>query len=452
MHAITLLPALVLVAAVSLPAQYRKEPPVFDPNDSEGILVSPNPQIRTAWKRKVHWKISNNESRGAFGRIPPQTAAERQQMTANLNLLAALFKATPNGSNGIGFWVNESRTLDYFNPFALPANTPVAPFPLEYSTGLFPFYHEDIFDNGKWRLSVNGETQSVYYYFNQLPEKLDQPVIASEIRGGDLTPIEFYLRPQITGRVAGLPLYDGSLLAVLRADRDPWSPAPLGRVLKAALPSYEKDRKSAEERLANLKKKNEEVQAPAWEQQMRDRFEKTNGSLRTSRPSNYQARLRSLEHEITYTRERAAEEANPQRGNAKGAWYWNPVDACDLAIRRLGSLPAEEAAKPACYLEAKNAQERDGRYAIAGSILTAGVSSDCRDIVLTNWSYFDLKLPRTTPQILTVKFFGRCAKLDGEKLVSEPQTRFDHPPQGCVQHAQMWRELDWSKFAALVQP
>jgi len=127
------------------------------------------------------------------------------------------------------------------------------------------------------------------------------------------------------------------------------------------------------------------------------------------------------------------------------------VGAFEEVTRRLDSLSAEEALKPACYLEVKDAQQRDGRYTLAGSILPAGASPDCREIVFTNWDYFDLKLPRTTPQILTVKSFGRCAKLDGEKLVSEPVTRYDHPPQGCVRHARMWRELDWTKFAALVQ-
>ena len=184
---------------------------------------------------------------------------------------------------------------------------------------------------------------------------------------------------------------------------------------------------------------------------MRERFEKTNGSLRTTRPSNYQVRLDSMEHEIRYNRERAAAEANPARV-AKGAWYWNPVDALDDASRRLASLTPQDAAKPACFLPAPSAQQKDGRYAISGAILPAGSAPGCREIVMTNWDYYDLNLPRTAPQILAVVDFGRCAKLDGERLVSAPVTRFDTPPQGCVQHAQMWRELDWKKFAALVQP
>ena len=445
---------IVLIAAAgSVLAQSRKAPPTFDPGDTEGLVMSPNPRIRTAWKRKVYWTVSWNESRGNFrGRIAPQTPAERQAMTAKLEALVGIFKASPTGSAGEGFWVKDARTLDYFNPFALPAHIALARFPLEFTTGLFPQYHEDVQDStGKWKPSP-GETESVYYYFNRLPETVGQPVIAAEAaRGADFEPVTFYLRPRVTARLAGYPVYEQKILAVTRSGRDPWVPAPLGRVLKAALPSYEKDRRAAEDRLANYKKRNEEVQSAAWEQQMRERFEKNNGALRTTRPSNYEARLRSLEHEIAYSRQKAAAEASPPR-EASGAWYWNPVDAFEEASKRLAALSPAEASRPACFQEAKSTQLKEGRYALAGAILAVGSTQDCREIVATNWDYYDLTLPRAAPQILTVVDFGRCAKVEGERIISAPVTRFDTPPQGCVQHAQMWREVDWSKIAALVHP
>jgi hypothetical protein len=211
---------------------------------------------------------------------------------------------------------------------------------------------------------------------------------------------------------------------------------------------YRKDRETAEARLADLRKKNEEIQAPAYEQKMRETFEKNNGSLRTARPSNYQARLRSMEHELAYNRERASREANPQR-NAAGSWYWDPVDAYAEAAKRLSELTPAEAAKPACFAEANGAQ---GRYAISGAILAAGSAPGCCAIVQTNWDYFDWNLPRTAPQLIVIRDWSRCVTVDGERLVSRPVDRWDAPPQGCVRHAQMWRELDWAKFAALVQP
>ena len=102
-----------------------------------------------------------------------------------------------------------------------------------------------------------------------------------------------------------------------RDGRDPWAPVPLGRVLKAAMTAFEADRKGAETRLAGYKAKLGEVMAPEWEAQKRETFEKTNGELRTSRPSNYGARLRSLENEIAVLRQQAQADANPQK-DAKG--------------------------------------------------------------------------------------------------------------------------------------
>lgn len=242
---------LLLTVCLPLAAQPRKGPPVFEPNDPEGLQVSPNPKIRHAWKRKVFWKTSIGGAFAPVSPIPAFTAAERQRMAANLDALVALFQATPTGSQGEGFWVNDSRTYGYADPYLLPANAPFARLPLVYSSGLFPFYHEDVQgQNGQWRLSVSGETESVYFYCNRHPEAVGQPVMVTEPRGPNLRPVEFYLRPRETGRIRGLPVYEEMILAVARAGRELWAPAPLGRVLQAALPLYEQDRKSAAQRMA----------------------------------------------------------------------------------------------------------------------------------------------------------------------------------------------------------
>ena len=436
---------------LSLLAQAPK-PPQFDPNNPDGLVVSPNPKVRYAFKRKVFWKVGVGGTPTPLGKIPPYTAAERQQASAQLDALAAIFKATPMGGSGEGYWVNDSRTFGYGEIYDLPGNAAFPRFPLNYSAAYFPFYHEDVMgNNGQWRLSVNGETESIQYRFNRHPEAVGQQVIAAESRGRELREVQFYLRPRVTGRIGGLPVYEGDVLVVARAGRELWAPAPLGRVLKAALPKYEQDRKSAEDRLAGYKKGNDEVQSAAWEQDFRERFEKANGALRTTRPSNYETRRNSMEREIRYTREKAAAEASPAR-DEKGAWYWNPVDAHQDAERRLAALTPAQAAQPACFAAAASSPKKDGRYQMSGDILAAGASPDCREIVMTNWDYFDVTLPRATPQLLTIVSFGRCAKLEGERIVSASWAGFSAPPHGCFRHAQMWRELDWSRFAALVRP
>ncbi|MCL4849550.1 MAG: hypothetical protein KJ066_23605 [Acidobacteria bacterium] len=438
----------VLVAAGVAAGQRPTKPPTFADGDTEGLVSSPNPDIRHAWKRKVFWKVSPQDSGTPTGGVPRFTAAERTSLGATLDALTGVFKATPAGASGEGFWVLESRTFGYSIPFNMPAAIPPARAPLVYSSGFFPMYHEDIRNSGTWRLSVNVETESVFFYFNVLPESLAGSPLLSEPRPGDRAPAAFYLRPRVTATWRGLPIYEGRALVVSRQGRDPWAALPYGRALKAALGPLEKDRTSAETRLAGLRKTRDEVNAPAWEQGMRDQFEKHYGSLKTTRPDGYAARLRSLEHEIRVRRQQAEADANPPRGPA-GSWYWNPVDAHDDAQRRLAALGPGEADEPACFIELTG-PEREGRYTLGGSIVPERSAPGCRQLVRTNWEYFDVSLPRTAPQILYVSEFGRCATVEGDQLVSRPIDRWDAPPQGCVQHAQMWRDADWSALAALV--
>jgi hypothetical protein len=441
---------LVFVSLHILSAQRPTRPPTFAPDDTEGLVVSPNPRIRHAWKRKVFWTVSVQPGRGTFRLIPPQTPAERTRMTATLDAIAAVFKATPTGSGGEGFWIKDSRTLDYFDPFVLPEKTPLGKYPLTFGAGYYPFRHEDIDTNGKWRTSVAGETEAAYFEFNRLPEAQSATVITNEVCPGDRPAEPFYLRPLVTATWQGIPVYENTFALVVRAGRDPWAPVPLARALKAALGAYEKDRKTAEDRLAGDKKTLDEVMAPAWEQQKREAFEKQNGELRTSRPSNYAARLRGLEHELSVTRQDAQANATPQR-DAKGRWYWDPVDAHDAAVRALAGLSPEAGNEPACFVELTAAERSNGRYTMPGTIIPESRAPGCRQIVRTNWDYFDLTLPRTAPQILYIRDFGRCVTVVGDQLTSRPVDRWDSPPQGCVQHARMWREADWAAIVALVR-
>lgn len=449
--------AAVVVAALlscqtSTGAQPRRTaPPTFEPGDVEGLVVSPNPRIRHAWKRKVFWKASVPPPRLASRGVPAHSAAERAAMTATLDALAALLKATPTGGDGEGFWVLDSRTFDYVDPSTLPDRTPPGKAALPFGSGYYPFRHEDIETNGTWKLSVNGETESAYFEFNRLPEDRETTRVVSEPRSGGRPDELFYLRPRVTAMWQGLPVYEQAYLLVTRPGRDPWTPVPLATALKAAMAAMETDRKTAEDRLDGYRKKLAEVMAPEWEAQKREQFEKQNGELRTSRPANYAARQRSLEIEITTARQQAQRDASPQR-DPQGLWYWSAIDAQAEATKRLAELVPAEAEAPACYIELSADQRGHGRYALPGTIVAEASAPGCRQIVRTNREYFDLALPRTTPQILYVSDFGRCVRVNGHELTSRPIDRWDSPPQGCVQHARMWREVDWSKIAALVAP
>lgn len=392
-------PALLLLTAVPLLAQ-----PVIDDTNPEGIVLAPNGKIRHVWNRKGIWRT---------GPAHP-----------TLNALSALFQATPTGAALNGFWVKESRTISATG----------------FSIGIFPFYLEEILVYGKWTPQFAGETESVYFDFNRLPGRLAQPVLAKE------TNAEFYPRPKVTGQFNGFNVYDNEALLITRANRDPWAPVPLARALKAAMAGYEKDRATAESRLANHKRQNDETHAPAYEQKLRDNFEKNYGNLRASNPTRFQSRLDSLERELRYNRDLAAKHANPQR-DKEGNWYWNPIDAHAKAAARLAALSPAEAASSACFLPAS---DKDGRYLVQGDFFPDTGTPQCQPLVTDNQAYFDK--PRSLPQLLWVNSFGRCAKLDNGRLLPRNQARPHLPPQGCPIHLRFWAELDWNRIGALLVP
>lgn len=437
-----LLAALAIAVALFGQAKY----PPYDPNDPEGLVPFPNGTGRYAWKRKGIWKTGPLRSYGFKLKTAPLTAAELKSITETFNVLTDVQKATPEGSSLIGYFMEESRGYTYPDQFVLPGNKTLASMPFEFANGYFPFHLWDLLDHGKYVPQFNGETESIYYHFNRLPGKGKNAVIAKEPIP-DRLGVEFYVRPKVIGKIAGFPVYESGDLVMARAGRDPWAPAPYGRVLKSSMTELEKDRIGAEQHLANLKKQNEETQAPAYEEKMRAQFEKNYGNLKATRPDRYQTRLTSLENELKYNRALAAKKANPQSDN-DGAWYWNPVNAHAEAARLLVSATAADGNKPACFLPSA---VKDGRYAIQGSILTVEAGGpECQPLVMDNFDYFDPKLSRVTPQILTVVSVGRCGSfVNGQFTQGQKHTRIS-PPQGCFRHVPIWQTMDWNRVAALL--
>lgn len=430
--------------------------PVFGADNPEGLeltsgMVGGQHTIRRAWKRRVEWKVSPPSTGPSLDMrklAPPLSAADRAEMGRTLDALISLLRATPTGTSGIGFWVDAVHRYDTFDGQTLPKGN-WAKHPLTFSTSLSPYFAEDVRDaKGGWTRNVRGETDAPHYVFNLLPGRLSHGVLAFDDT--------LYLRPRVLDQFQGFPVYDeelnrGSVLVITRGGRDPWTTVPLSRVMPVVLPLYEKDKVAAEERLANAKKKLAECQTPAWEQSRRDAFEKTYGSLRTSKPSSYQTRLASLENELKVLRDEAQKAANPEH-DAKGAWYWNPIDAWTKATAQAKTM---DGSKPACFVFASEkdsgaGRPSEGRYAMKGEVVVAGSVPDCREIVETNHGYWDLSLPRTAPQLLVIHNFLACANLQKGAIVIPPTTDFRWPEDGCRQVRRMWSEVDWSKVTGLL--
>ncbi len=395
-----------IFAVVAMSAQV----PQFDASNPEGLVETPGGRVRYVWLRKGHWSETPVNA-------PPA-------ILATFTTLTNIMKATPTGGNPVGWWMNASRN---YEPRTGAANI-----------GYFPFYIEDVLSNGKWTQATAGETESVYFWFNELPSPLDRPIITRE---GET---ELYLRPRHTSTFRGLPIYEEQELIV--AHKDPWTTVTVARALKSALKEFEKDRANAEKYLAGKRKTNDEVQSPAYEAQMKAQLDKVYGPLRTTNPRKWETAQANLPKNLAHDRDKTAREANPQRGDKDGAWYWDSIDAYAEAAAQLASLTADDGAKPACF---EPDTQRRYRYAIKGAI-KAAPAANCDEIVTTNSKFFDPAKPRTTPQILRVRFFGRCAKVvNGEIVTQYKHTRQSHP-QGCAIHRPIWNEMDWSKVAALV--
>lgn len=434
-------------------ANHHRGKPPFDPNDPEGLVTNPGGLSRYAWKRAGTWTVGalTSPSSNNFPKVVPNASpAEHAQMKATLDGLTPILRATTEGAHPIGYFMKESRTFFYRDPYSVPQGILAGSVPLGFATAFFPFYIADTLINGKFVQDKAGETESISFRFNQLPSLVKQPIIVKEQPRDTGGEVLFYQRPKTTGTLGGFPVLDGDVLLITRAGRDPWTPALYGRVLKLAVAALEKDRLVAENRLDGYKKTNTETQAPAYEQKMRDSLEKNYGNLKTSAPHRWATRLASMERELAYNRDLAARRANPQH-DKDGNWYWNPIEAHAEAAGRLAALTPADAAKPACYLAAS---DPDGRYDLKGTIHISSATTDpkCEPVVTDNYSYFDPKLPRSAPQILTVGI-GRCGEVLNGKFVAyvDPRVRM-WPPQGCMRHAPIWQEMDWSKVAALLVP
>lgn len=437
--------SLAITAVLTISLLFAQAPGSID---AEGNKYWANGTGRYPLKRKGVWKVSALTNPGGnFSGVPGATAAEMQAMTGTLDRLSAVFKATPEASVLQGYWMHESRTLNYAARVTQPPSVPVARIPFSFGTRFFPFVLEDVLKNGQYVPQFGGETQSVEFIFNRLPGDLGRETILEEKFPNEHVQ-NIYQQPRVTGTYLGFPVLEGQDLMIARPGRSPWAPVSYARALKLAMAKFEQDKKNAEEQLVRLKQKLAETMSPAYEQQARDHLEKYSGQFRTTDPRKWQGRVEGMQQTLKYDREKAARDANPQR-DKDGQWYWNPIDAHAQAARQLAALtPADESA-PACY-QPVTGEQATWRTSMRGNIAKLGGNPACEALVTDNFSYFDMKLPRTEPQIMLVRSLGRCVSVKDGQLIWNERPRPNEPSHGCKRHPSYWEQMDWTMVAELV--
>ncbi|QOY90322.1 hypothetical protein [Paludibaculum fermentans] len=364
------------------------------------------------------------------------TAAEAQQITANLKAIQAVLMATPIGTNPVGF---------YYLPAPMWTSTR-GNRPILQGLGIYPLTFVEFLRNGVWTLDMHGETASMEYSLNLLSdiERVSSKVFDETGPDGVQHPI--YTAPPKAGSLGGFPIY-GDTLFIARPGREFFVPISVQRALKAAMVVYATNRDAAERELVERKKRNLEFksgEADDYEQKELAKFEKQWGYLRSSDVKDYEEHKRQWMAPVLRQRqEHEAAAAPPVRGNRDSEWYFNAIDGYANAQKRLASLSAEEASAPACY------QPLDLRlpYAMRGEVHRSTGDPACLPLVVTNPNYYDRTLPRTAPQLMTVTSITRCVKPSGDTFVA-PSGPIS--AGGCAVHARMWQQVNWQGLADIL--
>jgi len=361
------------------------------------------------------------------------TAAERQQIDANLNAIQAVLMATPTGTNPVGFyffpapmWMSHGRTQ-----------------PILQGLGVYPLAFVEFRKQGVWTLDMHGETSGVEYSLNNLSEiERVSSKVFEETRPNGAQHLIYTLLTEVHS-LGGFPVY-GDTLFITRPGRELFVPVSVEHALKAAMPVYAKNRDSAEHEVADRKHRSHDFNGDEYEQKELAGFEKQFGYLQATDLKDYEERKRQWM--VPVLRQRHEQEslaAPPVRGNPDSEWYFNAIDEYANAQQRLASLSSEEASSPACFA----AIDIRLPYTMRGEIRSSTGDPACLPLVETNPNYYDRTLPRTAPQLLTVTSITRCVKLGDAMLVP---TAIDIEGGGCPVHAKMWQEMDWQKLADIL--
>ncbi|MDR3737920.1 MAG: hypothetical protein P4L40_02770 [Terracidiphilus sp.] len=364
------------------------------------------------------------------------TAAEIQQINANLKAIQEVLMATPTGTNPVGFyfypapmWVSHGRT-----------------HPILQGLGIYPLAFFEIRKQGVWTLDMHGETSPAEYSLNNLSEieRVSSKVFEETGHNGN-NPL-IYTLPTEVHSLGGFPVY-GDTLFITRSGRELFVPVTVEHALNAAMFVYANNRDAAEHELVERKQLNQDFkanEADDYEKKELAKFEQQRGYLRATDVKDYEEHKRQWMAPVLRQRqEHETAAAPPVRGNKDSEWYFNAIDAYANAQKRLASLSPEEAASPACF------EPVDLRlpYSMRGEIHTRSGNPACLPLLQTNPNYYDRTLPRTAPQLLTVTSITRCVDLGGSKFVP---TTVDIEGGGCPVHAKMWREMNWQKLADIL--
>lgn len=401
-------------------------------------------RTRYATSRKGRWDAWQFKGYpGNGGQRVTLTAAELAQVEGHLKRIASILESTPYAQAQIGWYA--VRSIGWINTRLPRPGVPLNRLPVMSYYTLYPFNMTDIKKtvNGveQWVPDWSHETTSIQYSINpSIPGPSSALIFRKDHEDGSTT--RFYADPQPGTYFKEYPVFDGSLV-ISRKGRPLFRHVSVEQALVHFLPLYRQDRDSAEARLADARKRLAETESPAFAKEALDDFEKEYGAYKTTRPRDYEMRLKVRNQWIERMREEARAAASPPRPGPEGAWYWEPVRAY-AEMEQLSK--SAEVKKPACFEPSK----AEALYSTKGLIRVDGSTPSCKSIMEADPGYFDLTLPRTAPQLLVVGNVSRC--FDTQKNPPQLLPMNQLIPDGCVVHAKIWEQMDWKALSAIVAP
>jgi hypothetical protein len=204
-----------------------------------------------------------------------------------------------------------------------------------------------------------------------------------------------------------------------------WVPFSLGDALQPILSSR---REAFEQRRDNYAKEVAEFadwQTPAKRAARRTEWQKSAASM--PKGAEFVATMEKSDKEIEAAKKTQLAVGGPEeKGVREAEREFKEVEGI------VSALSPEQRAAPACYTQ--------GATRLADQFrLKDGAPAACRPLVKPNWDYFDPKLPRSVPQVLTIDSFTRCLTPASKALTK---------PGGCVTNRALIDSMDWNAVRA----
>lgn len=313
--------------------------------------------------------------------------SEVNAFTVRIKQVAEIFRSSPVWSPPIG--VNPSLSGSLFMPWA-PSPAAKKKLPIAGTIMMGSFEHFEVIrpdeTNEQQERYVAGETSHIMIDVNALP-KGNGVNMLSDKEG------EFYEEPARTADIRGFPTY-GDVLIVAKNGKPVWTPISRERFLKAFIAKRRPEAANAEKYIADQQKKYQAFVAQKASAAREAKYQAAVDKMAAKGPA-------AAEHERRYWER---DEADTLKLLKRGASL-DPQDSpfaakiagLKAAEEELAAMSPADRIGPACLLEDKRDFTKSG--------LVPMDTPGCKPLVGKNPNFFDPRLPRSVPQIITATRF-----------------------------------------------